>query len=144
MSLTEFEDITYFLTKFAKIAVYWSLTIIKFSDICVRFMYKYFFPFFNSTPFVFSKDISCYYTFGIVIYGAKSVCIFNAICCIFIVNMLYSTNNITCYLLLYNALNALGCKTKDTDGCKIAALLKQRYFRKQNHMRVLKSNINYI
>ena len=32
----------------------------KFSVICVRFMYKYFFPFFNRTPFVFFKDISCY------------------------------------------------------------------------------------
>jgi len=31
----------------------------KFSIICVRFMYKYFFPFFNPTPFVFLKDISC-------------------------------------------------------------------------------------
>jgi len=27
----------------------------KFSVICVRFMYKYFFPFFNPTPFVFLK-----------------------------------------------------------------------------------------
>ena len=32
----------------------------KFSAICVRFMYKYFFPFFNPTPFVFFKDISCF------------------------------------------------------------------------------------
>jgi len=28
------------------------------SVICVRFMYKYFFPFFNPTPFVLFKDIS--------------------------------------------------------------------------------------
>jgi len=51
----EFEDITYFLTKLAKIAVHW------FYVICVRFMYKYLAlcKFLNPTPFVFFKDISC-------------------------------------------------------------------------------------
>jgi len=60
----EFEDNTYFLTKLAKIAVHRYLKIIKFSVICVSIYVHVlslvlFFPFFNPTPFVFFKDISC-------------------------------------------------------------------------------------
>jgi len=43
MSLTEFENITYFLTKFGKIVVHWSLTIIILSHLCKIYVYKYFF-----------------------------------------------------------------------------------------------------
>ena len=61
----EFGDITYFLTKLAKNSRPLDNIHFKFSVICVRFMYKYltlcyiFFFFFNLTPFVFFKDISC-------------------------------------------------------------------------------------
>ena len=62
----EFEDITYFLTQLAKknFSLILENNHCKLSVICVKFMYKYlafryFSTFFNPTPFVFFKDISC-------------------------------------------------------------------------------------